>query len=347
MSAGWRFSDEKFWEPLQRVVSNAKLRLSWGQLGNQDIAGYYPTVSTLSLDQMYPFGGVIRPGAATTKAVNKNLKWETTTTWGAGLDLTFFNRLNVVFDYYNKTTSDILMPVTTPMTFALTDYYDNVGKVRNSGIELSLDYHGRVGTVNYSVGGNFAYNKNKILNMGSGGDQYIYDTNNACYAIMRKGYPMNSFFGYKTDGYFQSEEEIKAAYPNGWTQFGGRDPKPGDLKYVDANKDGRLDANDRQVLGSWNPSITYGFNLSADWKGFDIAIFLQGAADVKGNVTREGVGYINGDASKPTTMWLDHWTTDNRNAKTPRLIVGMEGWSMPTTTSDFWMQDASYLRLSA
>ncbi len=345
VSAGWRFSDEKFWEPLQRIIDNAKLRLSWGQLGNQDIAGYYPTVSTLSLDQMYPFGGVIRPGAATTKAVNKKLKWETTTTWGAGLDLTFFNRLNVVFDYYNKTTSDILMPVTTPMTFALTDYYDNVGKVRNSGIELSLDYHGRVGKVNYNVGGNFAYNKNKILNMGSGGDQYIYDTNNACYAIMRKGYPMNSFFGYKTDGYFQSEEEIKAAYPNGWTQFGGRDPKPGDLKYVDTNKDGKLDANDRQVLGSWNPAITFGFNLGADWKGFDIALFLQGAADVKGYVTREGVGYINGDASKPTTMWLNHWTTDNRNAKTPRLIVGMEGWSMPTTTSDFWMQDASYLRL--
>lgn len=83
VSAGWRFSDEKFWEPLQRVIDNAKLRLSWGQLGNQDIAGYYPTVSTLSLDQMYPFGGVIRPGAATTKAVNKKLKWETTTTWGA------------------------------------------------------------------------------------------------------------------------------------------------------------------------------------------------------------------------------------------------------------------------
>lgn len=345
VSAGWRFSDEKFWEKLTNVIDNAKLRASWGQLGNQDIAGYYPTVSTLTLGQNYPFAGTIYPGAVTTLAVNQALKWESTTTWGIGLDLTFFNKLNVILDYYNKTTDGILMPVNTPVTFALSDYYDNVGKVRNSGFELSLNYHDHIGKVNINVGANFSYNKNKILDMGEGGDQYVTDGNGAIYAIMRKGEAMGSFFGYKTDGFFQSEAEIAAAYPNGWTQFGGRDPQPGDLKYVDINGDGKLDANDRTVLGSWNPSYTFGFNLGANWKGFDFMAAFQGAAGVKGYVSREGVGYVNGDASKPTTLWLNHWTPNNPDADTPRLIQGMEGWSMPTTASDFWVKSAAYLRL--
>ncbi len=345
VSAGWRFSDEKFWQPLSNIIDNAKLRVSWGQLGNQDIAGYYPTVSTLTLGRNYAFGGSIAPGAATTLAVNKALKWETTTTWGVGLDLTVKNKWNFVIDYYNKTTSGILMTINTPMTFALSDYYDNVGKVRNSGLEFSLNYNNRFGKVNFNAGANFSYNKNRILSMGGTGDQYIHDTNNAVYAILRAGEPMGSFFGYKADGFFQSEEEIQKAYPNGWTQFGGRDPKPGDLKYIDINHDGKLDANDRTTLGSWNPAITFGFNFGADWNGFDISASFQGAADVKGYITREGVGYVNGDASKPTTMWLNHWTPDNHNAETPRLIQGMEGWSMPTTCSDFWVRSSAYLRM--
>ena len=299
----------------------------------------------MTLGQNYPFAGTIYPGAVTTLAVNQALKWESTTTWGIGLDLTFFNKLNVILDYYNKTTDGILMPVNTPVTFALSDYYDNVGKVRNSGFELSLNYHDHIGKVNINVGANFSYNKNKILDMGEGGDQYVTDGNGAIYAIMRKGEAMGSFFGYKTDGFFQSEAEIAAAYPNGWTQFGGRNPQPGDLKYVDINGDGKLDANDRTVLGSWNPSYTFGFNLGVDWKGFDFMAAFQGAAGVKGYVSREGVGYVNGDASKPTTLWLNHWTPNNPDADTPRLIQGMEGWSMPTTASDFWVKSAAYLRL--
>ena len=106
-----------------------------------------------------------------------------------------------------------------------------------------------------------------------------------------------------------------------------------------------MDANDRRILGSWDPGITFGFNLRANYKGWDVTAVFQGATDVYGYVTREGVGYINGDTSKPTTIWLDHWTPENPSATTPRLIQGMEGWSMPTTTSDFWRQNATYLRL--
>lgn len=345
VSAGWRISEENFFEPLRKVVDNVKLRASWGKLGNQDVGSYYPTVSTLSLGQDYPFGGTIHSGAVTREAVNSNLKWETTTIWGFGLDLNFLNHLNIVMDYYNKTTDGILMTINTPVTYALNDYYDNVGKVRNTGFEFSVTWNDHIGLVNYFIGGNIAFNNNRILSMGGSGDQYNIDSNGAVYGIMRKGEAMDSFYGYKTNGYFQSEEEIAAAYPKGHIQISGRDPQPGDLKYVDANGDGKLDANDRCVLGSWDPGVTFGFNIGANWNGLDLTAVFQGATDVHGYITREGVGYVNGDTSKPTTLWLDHWTTDNRNAAMPRLIQGMEGWSMPTTTSDFWMQDASYLRL--
>jgi len=345
VSAGWRLSDEAFFEPLRDYVTNAKMRASWGMLGNQDIAGYYPTVSTFALGQNYPFGGTISSGAVTTKAVNKALKWESTATWGIGIDFNLFGKVDIVADYYDKTTDGILMTINTPVNFALSDFYDNVGKVRNNGFELAATYNDRIGEVGFSIGGNFTINKNEILSLGESGDTYIYDTNGACYGIMREGEALNSFFGYKTDGFFNSEAEIAAAYPNGWTQLSGKDPQVGDVKYVDVNGDGKLDADDRTVLGSWDPKVTYGFNLSADWKGLDIMMAFQGTAKVNGYITREGIGYMGGDASKPSTIWLDHWTESNHNAKTPRLITGMEGWSMPTTTSDFWMQNSSYLRL--
>ena len=338
-SAGWRFSEESFFQPISHVVTNAKLRASWGKLGNQDIAGWYPTVSTISLGYNYPFGGSIYQGAVTRNAANQRLVWESTTSTDVGLDVSIFGKLNIVMDYYLKYTNGILMSVATPVNYALANYYDNVGKVRNTGFEFGATWNDRVGNVSYNIGANFAYNKNRIVSMGPGGD-LIGDNN-----IMREGEPLNSFYGYKTDGFFQSEEEIAAAYPNGNIQLSGRDPKPGDIKYVDANGDGRLDANDRCVLGQWDPKFTFGFSLGAEWMGFDINAVFQGVAGVNGYITREGVGYVNGDTSKPTTLWLDHWTPENRNAATPRLIQGMEGWSMPTTVSDFWMQNANYLRM--
>lgn len=340
VSAGWRISEEPFFEKWRNTFDNLKLRASWGKLGNQDVGSYYPTISTLSLGKNYPFGGTITPGAYTENAANPNLKWEVTTTWGVGLDMTLLRGLDVTVDYYNKTTSDILMIVSTPINYALSNYYANVGKVSNKGVEISATYRGTAGQVSYHVGGNVAFNNNKIESMGSVLEQI--STSESYSSIMRTGEAMNSFYGYVAKGYFQSQEEIDnycKTYNIGYT------PKPGDLKYEDANGDGVLDANDRQVLGSWDPGVTFGFNLGASWKNFDFTANFQGAADVKGYIGMEGIGYINGDVAKPTTIWLDHWTPENRDAKTPRLIQGYAGWSMPNTTSSFWTQNATYLRL--
>lgn len=343
-SAGWRVSEESFFEPIKHIVDNLKIRGSWGQLGNQNIVfngsqQYYPTVPTIDLGKDYPMGGEVASGAYAIQANNKNLKWETTTTWGFGVDFSLISKINMTIDYYKKSTSDILMEVPTPATYYLQKYFDNIGQVTNSGVELSLSYNDSFGDVNVSFGGNFAYNKNKIKDLG-GVNEIISGEK-----IMRVGQSLDSFYGYKTAGIYQSQEEIDS-----WATYKitGDKPKPGDLKYVNVNNDKNenvIDANDRVVLGSTNPKYTFGFNLGAEYKGVDFMAFFQGAAGVNGYMSREAVGSINGDDGKPSSIWLDRWTPENPNAKMPRVTKGVNGVSMPNVVSDFWQQDAKYLRL--
>lgn len=353
VSAGWRISEEAFFEPLKEVVNSAKFRASWGELGNQDLgssAGYYPTVSTLTLGKNYPFGGAIQSGAYTQYASNPMLQWESTSTWGIGLDVTLWNKLNLTMDYYNKTTDGILMAVSVPVTYALQNYYDNVGKVNNRGFELAADYRDRIGKVDITVGANIAFNTNEIKSMGEVGE-LIYSGDGYGH-IRREGEAMNSFYGYESAGLFQSWDEIKNwpgvtekngsyyyAFNSGWKL------QPGDIKYVDQNNDKEINTNDRKVLGSWDPGVTFGFNLGASYKGWDIMAFFQGATDVKGYLGIEAVGSINGNSSKPAALWNDSWSESNKGAAYPRVTTTLNGASMPNTCSDFWMQDATYLRL--
>ena len=349
ISAGWRISEEAFFESLKETVNSAKFRASWGQLGNQDIGnGYYPTITTMSLGYNYPLGGSIQSGAITASAANPMLQWEKATTWGVGLDLTLWNKLNLTVDYYDKTTDGILMSVATPVAVALGGYYDNIGKVNNRGVEISADFRERIGQVDFTVGGNIAFNKNEILELGETGD--IYDGNK----IYRKGEAMNSFYGYKSEGLFQSWDEIKnwkgiEDLGNGKYAYAfnkNYTVQPGDVKYKDLNGDGHVDANnDRAILGTYDPGITFGFNLGASWKGWDIMAFFQGATDVKGYMDTEAIGSINGDTGKPAALWLDNWNENNKGAKYPRLENGLYGASMPATVSDFWLQNGTYLRL--
>ena len=184
--------------------------------------------------------------------------------------------------------------------------------------------------------------------MGDTGDKY--DGNR----IYRKGEAMNSFYGYKSAGLFQSWDEIKN-WPgiedlgNGKYAYAFNKSytvQPGDIKYKDLNGDKKIDANnDRAVLGTYDPGITFGFNLGATYKGWDIMAFFQGATDVYGYMETEAIGSINGDTGKPAALWLDNWNENNKDAKYPRLENGLNGASMPSTVSDFWLQNGTYLRL--
>ncbi len=338
-SAAWRLTEEAFMEKSKEVLSNLKIRASWGKLGNQSALDYYPSIPTIGLgsDYAYPFNGTIQAGAAMKKANKKTITWEDTRTWGVGVDFGLWNNLNVTVDYYDRFTSGILMTVQAPATFGLDGYIDNIGEMSNKGIEVAVNYTKQFNDLSVGIGANFTYNKNEILNLGD--DEYMLDGTKK---IKKVGYAVNSFYGYKTDGLFKSQEEIA-----NWPAYKMANYKvlPGDLKYVNTNDDHEITGDDRVVLGSTDPAYTFGFNLNAACKGFDFSAFFQGAADVFGYMEFAGVGEFIGDTGHPLRFWLDRWTPENPDSNIPR-IQNINGISSPgQITSEYWVQNATYLRL--
>jgi TonB-linked SusC/RagA family outer membrane protein len=338
VSAGWRISKEGFFADLKPVVNNLKIRASWGKLGNQDMDSYYPTVSTMTLGSDYVLGGNLSSGTRTYYAVNSNLQWEETTTWGIGVDASLLNKVNVTLDYYNKKTTGILMAMSTSAVYALSDYYANVGSVRNSGVEFSIDYNERFGKVDFSFGGNVAFNKNEVLSLGES-TWLACEDNNQYMAVNWVGKPMNSFYGYKTAGFFQTEEELDSWAKYGFTSLTRR---RGDVKYVDVDGSETVDSDDRTVQGSMDPKIIFGFNIGLNYKNFDLMAFFQGAGGVYRYI-QDGIGNLSVTDSKPNSLWLDSWTEDNTDAAYPRLAT--PDANINRSYSDFWLQNSSYLRM--
>jgi TonB-dependent starch-binding outer membrane protein SusC len=334
-SLGWVPSNESFLSNLG-PISFLKLRGSWGQLGNQNIGGsYYPYTQNINTGQNYLWGDKIAPGVAVTSLANQNLTWETTTITDIGVDLNLFkNKIQIVADWFDKTSTDILIRLPIPSTMGnVAAPFQNVGEVNNKGWELDVKYQDAFGDVRVFGGFNLSHVKNKVVDYG-GIESSI--SNNA---ITIEGHPIGSYYAYVAEGYYQTQEELD----NAPQQF-GRPLRLGDVKYKDISgpdgvPDGRITANyDREIIGNPFPDLQYSFNLGASYKGFDIYTFFQGI---------EGIyryHWINTEANGQgsfTKIALDYWTEDNRNAPTPRW--GNLGNN--TQYSTFWLKDASYLRL--
>ena len=351
-SGAWRISEEAFMESAKDSwLSGLKIRASWGQLGNQDaLSGsnndYYPALNTYNLDSKYAFGGSLNSGYYQRKYRLETISWEKASTWGVGVDFTLFNKLNGSLDYYNRKTTGIIMDVTVPKEFALDAYKDNVGSMRNSGIEINLSYNTKIGQVDFGIAGNFSYNKNEILDLGGGDPNKYLDATNGYSQRNKVGEAMNSYYIYRADGFFNSQEEADAYTAKYGNPF-GKTFKAGDLRYVDTNKDGKLTADDREYCGSYDPKIIYGFNINAGWKGIDLSLMFNGAAGVKRLFDGyEVYGNFSGDAAHPATIWRDAWTPDNHDASMPRIFYDTNSASSSRSVqSDFWLQDTSYLRL--
>ena len=350
-SAAWRISEEPFMERSKSWLDDLKLRASWGQLGNQDAlsgkqdgtSDYYPWMNTYKLDGSYPFGGQLMQGYYQGDYHLSTISWERSTTWGVGVDFTLFGGLTGSIDYYNRKTTDIIMDVSAPAEFALGKYKDNIGALRNEGVEISLAYAKQLNkdwAINAGV--NFAYNKNKILNLGEG-TEYI-EKGNRRTAL---GQQYNSYYMYKATGkFFNSQEEADAFTAKYGNPF-GRKFMAGDIIYEDTNGDGKLDSNDRVYTKHTDiPAITYNINLGATWKGFDLSMTWQGVGSVSHIFNREVLGEFSGDASHPSTMWKDSWTESNHNAKMPRVFeTGNSPSDMTRAMSTFWLWNTAYLRL--
>lgn len=328
-SAGWRVSEEGFMKDLSHVISNLKLRLSYGELGNQAIDDFYPTVSLLDLTKGYVMGSSYATGATLGMYANKNISWERTAMTNVGLDLQLFSKLTVTADWYYKKTDGILMRLDIPLTMGYSAPYQNVGVVENKGWDLTLNYRDRIGEVNYNVILNLADVKNKVLDM--------ENVNQSGLLVNREGYPMNSLNGYVSDGLFASEEEVQKHAK----QFG--DVKPGDIKYVDQNNDKVIDAKDEKIIGSTIPRYTYSANLNVEYKNFDLNILFQGVGKCDGYITNYGI-YPFWNSGTIQYEHLDRWTVENQNihATFPRFTIGHPN---NEKSSDFWVKNAAYLRL--
>lgn len=350
-SGAWRISEESFMSSAKSWLSNLKIRASWGMLGNQDAlnddasGAYYPSINTYEIGATYPFGGALNSGYYQQSFRLSTITWEKATTWGVGVDFGLFNnKLTGSIDYYDRKTTGIMMDVAVPLEFALDPYKDNVGKMVNRGVELNISYNDRWGDWTFGASANFAYNHNEVTDLG--GVPYIdsvggYNQRNAV------GHPMNSYYLYQADGFFNSQEEADAFTEQYGNPFGGGEFKAGDIRYVDTNGDGKLNGDDRVYANSSDPVYTFGLNLNAGWKGFDLSLMFNGAAKVARLFDAyEVYGAFSGDAGHPASIWKDAWTETNKDASMPRIFTDTNSPSSSrNAVSTFWLQNTNYLRL--
>ncbi len=330
-SAAWRMSEEPFMLNAKNTLSNLKLRVSYGSLGNQNIGGYYPTAQLLTMSSIAA-GGNIYPIVALNTLANPDITWETTTMIDAGIDATLWHKFNITADWYHKTTDDILMQLDIPSTIGLNAPYQNAGVVTNMGWEVSLGYNDQWGDFSFGAQANLSDVINKIVDMKgtTGGSGAIRN---------QEGSSINSLYLLKSLGMVQTQDEadwINANCPQ-YNQI----TRPGDLMYEDYNEDGKIDDNDKQIVGSLIPRYTYGLTLNFGWKGINLSTQFQGVG--KANA------YISGEYTQPCVQGgtfqkshLDNWTPENTDARYPRLSYTSD---LNKKASTFWMADASYLRL--
>jgi TonB-linked SusC/RagA family outer membrane protein len=338
-AAGWLVSREHFMENIP-VISNLKLRGSWGIIGNDKIA--YDKQYSLTETLVTVLGIPPSANSALTYSVsgNPNLKWESTTQSDAGLEIGLFkNKLTGEFDYYNRVTSDILIPLATPDYLgngqgATVDF--NAASVKNSGFESRITWRDKIGQVSYNITVLGSTLQNKVLKVGgsSGIDSVLYGgylANGIPVTQSRVGLPIGAFYGYKTNGIFQTVDDLNA-YPHLSTAV------PGDLRLVDVNNDGKIDGNDRTYIGSPIPKFILGFNLEANYKGFDFSFDIQG---VYGNKLFNAKEVVRPDPYNWEKHVLGSWTGPGTSTSEPRATYGGNNY-LP---SDKFIQDGSFTRL--
>lgn len=353
VAAGWRLSEENFFKENESLgfISNLKLKVSWGRLGNQNI-GNYPYQSVYELGQNYPFGDTYTQGAAVTTAVDPTIKWEETETIDGGLEAVFWNGLlSVNASYFNRRTYDILYKPSGSVSTILGQKISemNTGELKNFGWEFEVGHRNKIGDVSYNVNANLSIIKNKLTTLGVGNVEQLNGmVGNGSDLFI--GYPIQMYYGYVSDGVFLDENDIKSWYDQSKVT---PNPQPGDIRYKDISgpdgvPDGKIDPNyDRVYLGSRIPKFTFGLNLGVEYKGLDLSVLLQEVAGVTGMLDGFAGWAFRGDGN--IQKWQAEGRFDPANPTRYPAYPRLEDLSNSTTpnivTSDFWTQDASYIRL--
>jgi TonB-linked SusC/RagA family outer membrane protein len=349
LSAGWLISKESFF-PDNSFISFAKLRASYGQYGNVNSLPDFVTSVSLSKTAGYlgsPATAIT--GAAVDGIANPNIKWERIKQTNIGFDLGFLNnQLNVTADAYVKYNSAFIFQPPVAAVYGVSNPpFVNGGNIQNKGIELSVKYQNNIGKLNYSFMANGSYGENKIVeNLGG---QQIIQSSPTVRDILRpvqlqQGFPLYSFFGYKTAGLFQSQDQVNS-YKGPDGKLIQANAKPGDIKFVDLNGDGKLTDADKTYLGSPFPKFNYGFTVNLNYGAFDFSMFLQG---VSGNKIFNAVKYTGLNASIQNYNLLadakNAWTPTNTNTNIPRLSASDNNNNFGTV-SDFYVENGAYMRI--
>jgi TonB-linked SusC/RagA family outer membrane protein len=337
LSAGWIVSHEGFWKG--DLINFLKLRASWGQNGNDKI-GNYSFTTVVNSGQNYTFGPnqTITNGSVSLRAANPDLKWETITQTDFGVDMELLQgRFNFTGDYYIKNTSDMLYAAPVPLTAGTEAPVRNVASVKNTGLELALNYRNRDRAFKYSVGGNISFVKNEVTSLGNGGEPVFagrVQSANASVTKTEVGQPIGAFFGYVTDGIFQTQQEVNEG------PFQNEATAPGDIRFKDQNSDKIIDENDQVYIGNPAPKFTYGANIDFEFKGFDLGIFLQGSQgnDIYNATVRYDFTYVN----RPVSV-LNRWTGAGTSESEPR--VNLSDPNQNARVSNRFVEDGSYLRV--
>lgn len=355
-SAGWVFSNESFFKSLDNLITFGKLRGSIGILGNQSLPEVYPfAVNFSTATYSNPNNGtftysdnITTLGYQLTEAPNPYITWEKSKQADIGIDLIIKKKFNVTFDYYVRQLDDMLLRRPIPSYVGLTAPFVNAGAMENKGWEFSLNYKTNIKDLKIDVTGMLSDVVNKVTDIG--GLPYLDGGSVRTY----QGESLWSYYGYKSMGYFQNKEDIQNSpvqFGIPWNDAANVGPKPGDIKYadisgIDGKPDGKVDSNDRMLIGNSFPRFEYSVNLNLSYKNFDLSVFGQGVGQRSNYLSGTGaVPFSSADfAASLLEIHKNYWTTSNQNANFPRLLPSGSGGNN-FVTSTHWIKDASYFRI--
>lgn len=341
VSAAWLMSDENYMKDLS-WLSNLKLRASYGVVGNNQIPNY-GAISLLvgGAGSNYVWNNTLASGLNVQNMENRNLKWEKTTQANFGLDIGLFNnRVNLSAEFYSSTTNGLLLNIPVPDITGFATQLTNIGKMRNRGIELSLGTKNLTGNLQWSTDFNFSVNRNKVLELGPGNAPMTY-TDNVVSVKTEVGQPMSNFFGYQFDGVFKNQQELNAM-PHYATS------RPGDPIIRDVNNDGKIDANDRTILGNYQPDFIAAITNTFEYKGFEFSFMLQGSygGEIANNVTRYNGGIWSYGAGRNNYADVaNYWRSESEPGDGIHFRPNTKPTGLQEQFSSYWVEDASFLRI--
>lgn len=345
-SVAWRISEEEFMKSVS-WIDDLKIRAGYGLTGNQNIGNY--SFASVFKTVQYNFNGQAVTAIVPDMIPNPGVRWEKVEQTNIGIDATIFNRrINLTADFYIKNTNDMLVPMSVPISTGYSDVnvpHVNLGKIQNKGVELGINSVNLQGDFGWTSFLNISFNQNRILKLNDTIPMYTGSIGlNQNLSIQHPGgYPVNEFYGYVTNGIFQTQADVDAYA----VQVPGNDPHnrtaPGDIRFKDLNNDGIINDDDRTFLGSPNPSVIYSLNNSFTYRGFDLTVFLQGVAWNKifnaNRIYTEGMAV----AYNQTTSVLKRWSGEGTSNTMPRAVFNDPNKN--TRVSDRYIEDGSYVRI--